>query len=309
MPASGTADLPVAVDIAQGSLSVRVSVDPDLGIRPTDAPLIVAHLMKMGVVLNARGEAEIRELCRPRKSVPAAPPALVAVGTAAVDDVPAHLTLLPNIAATIFESPQVKVGDPVATLVARRIGTDGVDVFGKPIHRRQAAAQPVVDESLSPSAGGKTFHAAIDGVVRTRGEGVARTIAILPCLRHEGDMAGGSLVSPGEISVNGDVRSSTLRAGGTIHVVGDMENSTAGCDKMLTASSLRGATIDGADVVASEIFQSRISCGGEVIVESGTDDRARKRMEAILPEVEAKIARPAFRRQTPYRGVTTIQDK
>jgi hypothetical protein len=332
MPSPAATELPVFIDVAPDGLSVRLTLRSDRCAKALDAPVIVAHLTQMGIVLTPRGDAEIQELCRPRKPGRTAPPVIVASGTPCVDDRAPALELAAPIAQLPVQKRYVKAGDPVATLVPARSGSDGIDVFGKPMARKKASEIPSIDASLSPSADSRIYHAAIDGVVRVRRDGPAETIAVLPCLQHPGDISGTStkpfiLQSPGEITIDGGVSAANIEAGGAIHIVGDMENSTAACDGDLTASALRAVTLDVAgDCIATSVSQSRIVCGGELIVEEGNvaggqviavrglrckslgspassgtasktiieigiDERIRRRFAGTLPEIDAQIAK------------------
>jgi uncharacterized protein (DUF342 family) len=192
-----------------------------------------------------------------------------------VDDVPPCLELAASLTQLPETKRYVRAGDAVATLIPARAGSDGVDVFGKPIVRPKAAGHLPVDASLTPSADGTIYHAAIDGIVRALQSPSGKSIVVLPCFAHSGDLSGSAeqprcLQTPGECTINGRVAHAKIEAGGGIHVIGEMESSTAICDGDLTTGMIRSATIDvSGNCIASGISHSRVACGGELIVENG----------------------------------------
>jgi hypothetical protein len=347
MPANAAHELPVLIEVAKGGLSVRLVPRPDRVLRAIDAPEILAHLARMGVLIDAGGEAEIAELCRPRKAGRVTPSVIVASGTACVNDVPPCLEFTARLAQLPEGKRYVKAGEPVATLFPARAGSDGIDVFGKPIVRRQAAALPPVDASLTPSADGMTYHAASDGIIRML-RSPASGIIVLPCFTHSGDFLGTaeqsrSIQSPGECTIDGRAMYAKIEAGGAIHIAGEMENSTAICDGDLTAGTIRCATIDvTGNCIASGIVQSRVACGGELIVENGhisgghilaargltckslgsppahgmmakmiveigIDHRFRQRVLSTLPETEVQLAKATKIRQLVEPLLSSVQ--
>jgi uncharacterized protein (DUF342 family) len=212
-------------------------------------------------------------------------------------------------------------------------------VFGKPILRKKACDLPHIDASLTISADRNTCNAAIDGIVRLREDGPIKKICVLPCLLHAGDLCGAAgqtshLQSPGEITIEGRVSAAMIEAGGAIHIGGDIENAMATCDGDFTAGALKVATLDVAgNCIAASILQSRIACGGELIVEDGNiaggeivaarglrckslgappsggsaiktiveigiDYRLRQRLTVTLPELDAQIAKAHKIRKT-----------
>ena len=336
MPPTTAIDIPVSISVPEDGMSVRVAIRSGASIKALDAPMVIAHLTSLGVTLTTRGEAEIQELCRPRKAGRVAPPVLVATGTPAVHDTRAYLQLIDPIGQVMESSRQVKAGDPIATLVPHVAGRDGVDVFGKPIHRRQAEAVPVIDSSLTLAPDGRTYLAAIDGAIRVRGNGPAQEIAVIPCFIHAGDLVGGDdrgssrrLHSAGEIIVDGSVTGATLQAGGDIRIVGQIENSTVSGEGRLCVRGVENTTVDVAgDCFAAEITRSRIGCGGaldvehgnivgghviaagglccksigsanlvKTLIEVGIDHRLRERLATVMPEMEARLTKAAKIRQ------------
>jgi hypothetical protein len=270
MPSPEETDLPASIEIALDKLSVRLRPRSDRPARTLDGPAIITQLTSLGVKIDARCEAQVREFCRPRKSGQPAVPVVVATGTPPVDDVPPYLELVDTMARATGESRHVKTKDPVATLVPRNPGRDGIDVMGNPVPRRQAETLPAIDASLTPAPRGCIYLAAIDGVIRVRGTGPTQSVVVLPCLRHAGDVSGKVIHSTGEVVIDGAVRGGSLRAGGDIRVGSDMENSMAMCDGEFSAAELRSSKIEVAgNCTAKSVNQSRISCGQELKVENG----------------------------------------
>jgi uncharacterized protein (DUF342 family) len=319
-------DIPAIVEVALDKLSVRLIPRPDRSAKALDAPSIIAHLQAMGIVLDPRGEAEVADFCRPRKAGQVVFPCIVAMGVAPVDDVPAQLQLLATASSLPGStSRRVRAGEAVAVLVARKVGKDGVDVMGKAIPRRQADQAPVIDASLAVAADGKTYVATIDGVVRVRGTGANRTIAVYPCLHHSSDITGKVVHSTGDIQIDGVCSGSSLRGGGDVQIKADFDNSVAMCEGDFSAGVVRSAKIDAdGNCAAAEIMHSRIHAGGEVnvpsgaivggtvtaaagvrcrvlggadftktLIEVGSDQRLSQKLATLIPEIEARQSKVA----------------
>ncbi len=282
-------DLPVAIDVSLDRLQVTLAVQTGAVPKPADAAGILARLGEMGVKLTPANEEQVHELCR-RK--PNRTPVVVAQGTSPIHDTPPTVALISPLDATTPR--EVTAEEAVARVVPGKDGTDGVDVFGKPIPRRHCDALPPVGDNLKLASDGVTFVAAVAGVLRVRRQGASQLIGVATALNHKDDVTSdlGSLEYPGDVIINGSIRGGAIvRAGGSIRVSGDVEaeevlsggellidgainarsqsHYTVAGD--LIARAIQGARVDvgGSITVSTNILHSRIACRGRLKVDGG----------------------------------------
>jgi len=222
---------------------------------------------------------------------------VVARGQAAVEDVPESLTRIDPAPpaeppANHYERVRlitVEPNDAIATIKPAILGHDGVDVFGKPIHRKRHALPIAPGDGATRN--GEIMLANRAGRVRIDGS----SIRVEPRLDIAGDVsfATGNVRFDGDVNIRGSVldvfvvestadihvgaaiEAAQVRAGHELTVAGGI----AGKDKgVCTAGgNVSCRYISNAEVhagncitVHGEIANSRIVSGGALLVESGS---------------------------------------
>lgn len=248
------------------------------------ASVVIAKLREMNVVRFDDGL--IIEALEKRKG--AAMSIEVAAGTAAVDDRPEVLEYrVPVSGGSSGLSTKVRAGQIIAKITPAFTGTDGCDVFGKPVERRKNESPLQIGRNLRMGKDRIVCQSA--GNLRLSGQ----TLSVEPLLefrcdngsitpiQFDGDAIikgylneGRNVQITGSLSVGGAAEAVQLKTGGSFIVQGGIIGKQKG--RYIVGGDLRcrfisgGFILVGNDVhVQSDITESRIACGGHLTVAQG----------------------------------------
>ncbi|MGO4330447.1 DUF342 domain-containing protein [Cupriavidus sp. 2TAF22] len=241
------------IDISADGLSVRLSLLPAQGGRAVVRDDVRAALAERGIVaepdrdiLRTVFEAglcdsvEIAAGRAPRPGTPARFESLLAPRKPLVAEDESGRVDLRDLGTLLLVNP----GTPLMRRIPARQGTDGVDVFGKPVAAPEAADPPYADglTGVAPDpADPGVLLAAISGSPTLLPHGVS----VSPVVDVEAvDMHSGNVTFDGTLRVNGDIKT-----GMTVRVTGDV-------------------------IVSGTIEAAHVEAGGDVVVKGGIIGRA-----------------------------------
>jgi uncharacterized protein (DUF342 family) len=212
----------------------------------------------------------------------------IAAGTAHMDDRLERVEYrvpVPEGHSCLFT--RVVVGQVIAIISPGSSGTDGVDIFGQPVERKKCLNSLQIGRNLqvekgqicSQIRGNLRLHhnvLSVEPLLEIRGD----DDSIAP-VNFDGDAAikgsvneGRSLQITGSLTVSGALEAIQLKTGGSVLVQGGIIGKQKG--RYVIGDDLRcrfitgGFIVVGKDVfVQSDITDSRISCGGRLVVDQG----------------------------------------
>jgi uncharacterized protein (DUF342 family) len=212
---------------------------------------------------------------------------VVASGTAPVDERPERIEYgVPIADGQALIISKVEAGQSVATYTPAVPGTDGIDVFGKPIPHRKSQSPLKIGRNLVSSKG--VITATARGNLRLHGE----ELSVQPLMELRGDEASPPITFDGDVMVKGSlsdgrvlkmsglltvggaIEAAMLNVGASINVKGGIIGKNKG--RIDAAGDLRCRFVSGAHIIAganvlvqSEISNSHIVCAGRLTVAMG----------------------------------------
>lgn len=179
----------------------------------------------------------------------------------------------PTEAGSRHRRPVVKEGDVVAEIRFQKQPQPGIDVYGH-------ASEPKLPNlprirlrgGVDADEKGLVFTANIDGVPRVDPNN--RAVGVSEIMEHNGDIdiKSGDIEYDGDVIINGDVESGArVYAAGDLTIRGSIRNATVHCQGNLVVleginTGRRGRVTVGGDLEVEFAENSRISCGGNLII-------------------------------------------
>lgn len=282
----------------------RMLAELDLQPAPDEVPILL-ELIKEAMAqakLPVPGDDDLKQQLEQSGWPQCSGPIVVARGTPPVDDTPAVLQLLneqpaPSADGAISHYERhcfvtTAVGQPIAKIIHRVDGHDGVNVYGKAIpcqHPRDE--QFSLGANVGTEADGSTVAARIAGRLRyDRGKLWVEPLLDIP---SDVDFSVGNISFAGDvhirknvldlfrvtsnanINIDGTVEAAHVAAGGNIVVRGGVVGKEKGFCKASGSISVKYATNAilqaGSDVHAHvEISSSKVDCGGTLNADDGS---------------------------------------
>lgn len=171
----------------------------------------------------------------------------------------------------MLEKKIVRKGDPVAKIVPETDGTDGEDIYGKPVKARRGKPAKV--------RVGAGLHEA-DGIVYAEKEGMIRTENGLMKLDEtfivdgDVDFKTGNISFPGSVVIGGSILDLfEIKAGGSIQIKGIVEAATLSAKGDIEiagglAGKNKGRVMTEGSVAAQFLVNAYVFAEGDVCVES-----------------------------------------
>ena len=211
----------------------------------------------------------------------------VALGVNPVDDQPEQIDFaVPFSLESTSESIKVEAGQVVASITPPVAGTDGSDVFGRPIERQKKTALQI-GRNLTTKQGKVTCQAR--GNLRL----IQNALSVEPLLELQGDLddaapivfdgdasirgtikEGRNVQITGCLNVSGSMEAIQLNTGGSVIVHGGIIGKQSG--RYTIGGDLRCEFVSGGFIVASrdihvqsDISDARIACAGRLEVAQG----------------------------------------
>ncbi len=163
----------------------------------------------------------------------------------------------------------VKKGDALCRISPPKPGSDGIDVFGRPIHYKEGRVPRFpTGRNIAVSEDGLTLTALIDGCIEYK----SMVLNILDSYIVHGNVDGssGNIDTVGSVTVLGDVLEGfSVKAGGSITVRGMVEGARLQAEGNITIAKGmngmgKGRLICGGDVTAKFFENCNIECEGDV---------------------------------------------
>lgn len=288
---------PVKVVVAPDRLKAWIEYAPGARVSRTE---VGRQLQEAGLSV---GESRLEELVAALQALKEAGSVLVAEGRAAVDDVPAGVELLIKQEAAPAEQSgshydrahmlMVQADQPIARVIEPSEGVDGIDVCGRAIpHKRYRAERVKLGQNVKLAGDGKTIIAEVPGVLKQNGA----TLGVEKVLYVKGnvDFSVGNIEFAGDVNITGNVIDlfKVHSSGGSVSVQGTVEAADVYAKVDVTvhggvAAREKGRCMAGHDLSArylrdvsaeagndmhvhSEIANSRVVCGGKLVLDRGS---------------------------------------
>lgn len=285
--------MPVVLCAAPAAIEIEVSTDllsATLTVNPVKTPMgvddLVAALTARGLSLADDLPQRLADHLNNTGQVALPEPLQIARGVASVADEPARMDLLVQdsddnqAGGGFYQSRQyacAAVDQVIARFIPRKIGCDGVSVYGKPLPR---SASP----DLHPKLGANVRLSADEtSIIATKGGRVQcrdMTIRVDPVLEIKAnvDFSTGNITFAGDVSIGKNVLDLfTVQAEGTVKVGGSIEAAhvSAGGDLIVNGAILgkeKGACRAGGDIACRHATGAALEAGGDLICHSELAD-------------------------------------